>query len=107
MENHIKTNSLDWNTGKVKGFSGKNLINLTNGGLKKVKVDAFASYPTHLHPDKTEFIYVLEGNPEISIGTEHAIGKQHDFFILPKDLKHSITNNSDKECILLVGNIKQ
>ena len=50
---------MDWEIGKVKGFSGKNLINLENGGLKKVKVDSSSTYPSHLHPNKTEFIYFL------------------------------------------------
>ena len=40
MENYKKTNLMDWEIGKVNGFSGKNLFNLENGGLKKVKVDS-------------------------------------------------------------------
>ena len=75
---------LDWEIGKVKGFSGKNLINLENGGLKKVKVDSSSTYPSHLHPNKTEFIYVLEGNPKITIGQNNYNGEKDDFFILPK-----------------------
>ena len=105
MENYKKTNLMDWEIGKVKGFSGKNLINLENGGLKKVKVDSCSTYPSHLHPNKTEFIYVLEGNPKITIGQNHYNGEKDDFFILPNSKKHSINNPNDSECFLLVGSI--
>ena len=106
MKNHIKTESLVWETGKVKGFSGKNLINLENGGLKMVRVKAQSNYPTHLHPEKTEYIYVIEGSPKITIGEVNYNGVKGDFFILPNAIKHSIENNTDEECQLLVGAIK-
>jgi quercetin dioxygenase-like cupin family protein len=105
MENYKKTDQMDWVSGKVKGFRGKNLIELKNGALKKVKVDSFATYPSHLHPKKTEHIYVLEGNPRIIIGGEIYNGEKGDFFILPHSIKHSIENPFDSECLLLVGAI--
>jgi len=105
MENYKKTDLMDWETGKVEGFRGKNLIDLENGGLKMVKVDSFATYPSHLHPNKTEFIYVLEGSPKITIGENNYNGEKGDFFILPNSIKHSIANPVDSECLLLVGAI--
>ena len=33
-DNYKKTNIIDWEIGKIEGFSGKNLINLEKGGLK-------------------------------------------------------------------------
>lgn len=98
---------MDWATGKVKGFSGKNLIDMVNGGLKMVKVDPFATYPSHLHPDKTEFIFILEGSPKIAIGENNYNGKKGDFFILPISIDHSIANPEDSECLLLVGAINK
>jgi len=106
MENHKNPSLMEWSSGKVKGFYGKSLIELENGGLKMVKVDAFASYPEHLHPKKTEFIYVLEGTPNITIGNENHAGKKGDFFTLPDSIKHSIENPTDSECLLLVGAIQ-
>lgn len=100
-----KTDLLNWETGKIKGFSGKDLINLKNGALKMVKVEPFSTYPIHLHPDKTEFIYVLEGNPQIIIDEEKFLGQRSDFFILPSAINHSIENQTSKECVLLVGAI--
>lgn len=100
-----KTDLMSWETGKIKGFSGKDLINLKNGALKIVKVNPSSTYPKHLHPDKTEFIYVLEGNPQITIGEEKFLGERSDFFILPSVVNHSIENHTSKECLLLVGAI--
>jgi len=105
MDNHIKTNQLQLTEGKVKGFSGGNLLDLPNGGLKKIKIAAFATYPTHLHPNKTEYIYVLEGNSTITIGEHTYTGEKDDFFTLPANIEHSITNSSLNECLLLVGSI--
>ena len=105
MKNYTKTELMDWVTGKVKGFSGKNLIDMENGGLKIVKVDSFATYPFHLHHNKTEFIYVLEGSPKIEIGENNYTGEKGDFFVLPNSIKHCFGNPVDSECLLLVGAI--
>ena len=106
MENYKKSEQIEWVSGKVKGFAERDLIDLDNGGLKMVKVDAFTEYPTHRHPEKTEYIFVLEGTPQIEIGEDTYIGEKGDFFILPKAINHSIKNITDYECKLLVGSIK-
>lgn len=106
MENYKKTSSLKWETGKVKGFKGKELIDMSKGGLKLVKVNPFATYPSHIHPDKTEYAYVLEGSPKMTIGETIYTGEKGDFFIFPKSIKHSIDNPHAIECTLLVGAIK-
>ncbi|MES2394878.1 MAG: cupin domain-containing protein [Bacteroidota bacterium] len=106
MENKINTLELSWTAGKIKGFSGKELLLLPNGGLKLIKVSPLATYPEHLHPDKTEYAYVLEGTPEIIINSETYIGTIGDFFIFPLNTKHSIKNKTNFECILLIGSIQ-
>ncbi len=106
MKNKIIPTELNWVSGKVKGFSGKELISLTNGGLKLIKIAPFATYPEHIHPDKTEYAYVLEGVPEFIINSETHIGKTDDFFIFPFNTKHAIKNNTNSECILLIGAIQ-
>ena len=106
MENSIKPDFLHWEETKIKGFASKQLIEMQNGGVKLIKVEPNSSYPLHHHPDKTEFIYVLEGMPEIIIGEDHYSGKQGEFFILRESVKHSITNNENSDCILLIGAIK-
>lgn len=103
--NYKNTNKMDWASGKVDGFQGNDLIELENGGLKKVKVNPQAIYPTHQHPNKTEYIYVLAGKPKITIGTEIFNGQPGDFFILPPSIDHAIANLFDTNCELLVGAI--
>lgn len=106
MENKINPETIEWTEGKVKNFYGRDLLVLENGTLKMVKVAPHASYPEHLHPDKTEYIYVLNGCPNIIIGENNYDGKIGDFFIFPKKIKHAIQNNTNEESILLVGAIK-
>ena len=102
-----KPSQMEWLSGKIDGFYGKDLLNEENGGLKLVRVDSLASYPIHLHPDKTEYIYVLEGNPTISIGDTIAVGEKGDFFTLPYSMEHSIENKTETECLILVGSVKK
>jgi len=73
--------------------------------IKKAKVDSFSTYPSHLHPNKTEYIYVLEGKPIITIGDKIYHRSKDDFFTLPNSIKHSIENPFDSKCVLLVGAI--
>jgi gluconolactonase len=105
MQNRIETDLLKWETTKMNGFLSKQLIELKNGGLKMIKVEPGSTYPLHLHPEKTEYIYVLEGCPDIIIGETAHAGQKEDFFIMPKSVKHSIVNGSMTDCVLLVGSI--
>jgi len=67
MENKIKPELLNWTPGKVNGFYGKSLIDIDNGSVKQVKIEPLSNYPQHVHPDKTEYAYVIEGKPEFVI----------------------------------------
>lgn len=98
---------MDWQEGQVKGFAGKQLIEAENSGLKLVKVQAETSYPVHLHPDKTEYAYVLKGNVQFEIGDKKFDCTESDFCIFPAKTKHAIHNLSKEEVILMVGAIKQ
>ena len=106
MENKIKPKQLDWTTGNVKGFYGKEFINQDNGSVKLVRIDPLAAYPEHLHPDKTEYAHVIEGQPGFVIDHRHYTSEPGDFFIFPANTKHAIVNHSDAECLLLIGAIK-
>ena len=87
-------------------FISEQLILLDNGSFKKVKVTPGPYYPEHLHPDKTEFVYVLCGTPLLQIGTNVFEAKADEFYIFPRYVKHSIRNHSNDDCILLIGSIK-
>lgn len=106
MENKIKPHLLDWTIGKVKGFYGKDFINKDHGSVKLVKIDPFSIYPEHVHPDKTEYAYVIEGNPEFEIEDLQYSSEPGDFFIFPDFKRHAIRNNTSTECLLLIGAIK-
>lgn len=106
MENYKDTNTMSWTTGRIEGFSSKNLINLENGSFKLVKVDALSAYPIHQHSDKTEYVYVLEGKPTITVEETTFLGKKDDFFISPIGKQHCIENKTNTECLLLIGAIK-
>jgi quercetin dioxygenase-like cupin family protein len=103
----INPNNLEWEYGKVENFCGKKLLDKNNGSLKLVKVKPKAIYPTHKHPYKTEFIYVLEGNPVITIAEKKYSVKKDEFFLLTNNINNVIENKNKKvECLLLVGSIK-
>ncbi len=102
----VEIENMPWQEGKVKHFLGKDLLARTNGTLKLVKVEVGASYPVHIHPDKTEFVYVLEGKPTFHIDTEIYHAYPHEFYIFPSNTKHAIQNLTDNECVLLVGGIQ-
>ena len=107
MDNIVKQELMNWTSGKVKGFHGKQLIEKKNGGLKIVKVDGFSVYPEHIHPDKTEFAYVLQGRPEMLIGGKKYAGEKNDFFIFPSGINHGIKNSCEEVCLLIIGSFKE
>lgn len=106
MENKIKSYQLEWSTGNVKGFQGKELLNINNGSFKLIKISPLSAYPIHVHPDKTEYAYVLEGTPEFIIENTEYTSVPGDFFIFPLKMEHAIKNNTHLECLLLVGAVK-
>jgi quercetin dioxygenase-like cupin family protein len=106
MNYKIESNNVNWKSGQVKGFLGKEFIQLANGGVKLVKIEPLAVYPEHIHPDKTEYAYIIEGNPQFVIDNQVFEGKIGDFFIFPNNVKHAIKNNTIDECYLLIGSIK-
>ena len=106
MENKIKPDLLDWSVGKVKGFYGKDFITMDKGGVKLVKIDPLAEYPEHVHPDKTEYAYVIAGNPEMMIDNLQYTSEPGDFFIFPTAKRHAIKNKTEVECLLLISAIK-
>lgn len=106
MEHKIETDVLIWATGKVKGFCSKELINQETGSFKLIKIDPHSTYPEHVHPDKIEYVFVMEGNPEFVIDTALHKSKPGDFFIFPQKVKHTISNRYDDDCIILAGSLK-
>jgi quercetin dioxygenase-like cupin family protein len=102
----INTQQLAWQGVPVKGFESKMLLELGNGTFKMIKIEPGMSYPLHHHPDKTEFVYVLEGTLGAAIGEENFVGSTGMFYRFPVGLKHGLSNPGDTDTVLLVGAIK-
>lgn len=106
MQKHIIPAEMNWTEGKVKGFKGKDLLNLQNGSVKLVSVLPQSEYPIHTHPDKTEYIYVLEGKVTCTVGSEKISVLAGEFLIFHQNIEHNIANLSAIHALLLVGAIK-
>ena len=66
-----------------------------------IKLEAGESLKPHITPVDV-FFYVLEGTPEILVGTEKQIVEADSLVESPKDIPHCISNNSDKPVRVLV-----
>ncbi|MGW8123495.1 cupin domain-containing protein [Roseivirga echinicomitans] len=105
MSNHFTLKNLEYKEGKVSGFAGAPLLELDKGSVKMVRVKPGAIYHEHLHHQKTEYAFVVEGKPEFEIdGISHACNAG-DFCIFPTKTMHRILNNDTDECLLLIGSI--
>lgn len=102
----IDAKLLHWNVGKVKGFYGKELLKSEEASVKLVRIEPFSTFPQHIHPNMLEYAYVLAGTPEFFIDTTEYKGEVGDFFIFRANHRHSITNDTNLECILLIGAVK-
>ena len=106
MSQHIKPENLEWKQTSVDGFSSKELISQGNGGVKLIRIEPNSIYPLHEHPEKLEYIYILEGTIEVQIGENNFTGTKGEFLSLPHSIKHSISNSNSETSIILIGSIK-
>jgi mannose-6-phosphate isomerase-like protein (cupin superfamily) len=106
MQKFIKPAEMDWTKGKVRGFDAKNLLDLQNGSVKLVRVSPQSEYPIHLHPDKTEYIFVLKGSVSCKVGSEKISVSANEFLIFPENMEHNISNPLTDQALLLVGAVR-
>jgi mannose-6-phosphate isomerase-like protein (cupin superfamily) len=57
----------------------------------------------HHHPDASEFIVILKGNPLMHLGAKRFRGKPGDGIYVPFDVVHGVTNDTDEVCEMIVG----
>ena len=107
MENSSIDSSQKWETGRIEGFLSKNLLQLDNGSVKMVKVSPKAVYLEHLHPHKTEYAYVISGTAVFEIDGVTKHGERGTFHVFPINSKHKISNQTDSDCLLLIGAISE
>ncbi len=102
---HQHTPELEWKSTPVKGVSAKELIALSEGTAKLIRLEAHSQYPVHQHPDRSEYAYVLEGTPTLFDGQTHHPCRPGDFVTFPARTPHSLGNASDLPVLLFVGAI--
>jgi mannose-6-phosphate isomerase-like protein (cupin superfamily) len=57
----------------------------------------------HHHPDASEFIVILKGNPLMHLGHKQFRGTPGDGIYIPYDVIHGVTNDTDEVCEMIVG----
>lgn len=105
MENIFKHSSAQFETSNVKGFLSSGILNKKNGTLKFIKVEPNSHYPLHLHVEKIEYAVIIEGTPDIAIDEVTYNTQIGDVIVFPARVKHAISNNTSKNCILLIASI--
>lgn len=82
-------------------------------GLKKIGIHIETLYPgrrtswPHAESTEEEFVYVIEGNPDVWIdGNLHALGPG-DFVAFPAGtgISHTFLNNTEKNCLMVIGGL--
>ena len=66
-----------------------------------LKLEPGQSLKPHITPVDV-FFYILEGTPDIMVGDETQTVEADSLVDSPKDIKHCISNNSDKTVRVLV-----
>lgn len=103
----LLTSKLEWEKMPVNGFTKKDLISNSSGGLKLVKIMPGCEYPLHRHPNKTEFAYVLEGTLQATIGDTVYKGQSGAFYQFPCGEIHGLKNPGEVETIAIIGALKE
>lgn len=98
---------LPWQAGKVPGFRSKELLSKYSTSIRLIRIEPGAAYPPHTHPDKTEFVYLLEGEATLRIADQAYAGHAGEFFVFPQHVRHSISNPTPATCTLLIGAIRE
>jgi quercetin dioxygenase-like cupin family protein len=106
---NVKTEpqKLPWQAGKVQGFCSKDLLHQDAASIRLLKIEPGAAYPPHIHPDKTEFVYILEGEAHLHIADQSYTAQPGEFYVFPQMIRHSISNPQPASCTLLIGAIQE
>ena len=58
---------------------------------------------THIHDDQDKFYFVIEGEGEFMVGAESQTAVEGMTVWAPAGVAHGVTNNGEKQLVLLVG----
>ncbi len=101
----IHTRELPWQSTPVKGVTVKELVHQPHGTAKLIRLAPGAEYPTHQHPDRDEYVYVLSGTLTASVFGEPYEALPGDFTLVPKGTPHALANYTDQDVTTWVGAI--
>ena len=99
----IHTTDLPWKSTPVNGVSAKELIHERQGTGKLIQLVPGARYPEHRHPDKLEYVYVLDGTLTMQLDQETLEAKSGDFVEIPQNHLHTLENWTSRDVVLWVG----
>lgn len=103
MSHRIPKEEGTWEEGNVSGVLSKELLTFEEGTAKLIRLRPGAAYPRHQHPQRTEYAYVLEGHPTLTVDHEAYETNPGDFVAFPTDTPHALANPGDRDALLLVG----
>ncbi len=101
----IHTDKMPWEPISVAGISVKDLVHQAHGTAKLIRLAAYAQYPEHRHPNRTEYVYVLRGVLTVTIDGERQEASSGDFMLIPQNILHALVNNTPTDVVLWVGAI--
>ncbi len=79
---------------------------MEDGGTAKLfRLEPGAAYPLHQHPDRSEYAYVLAGEPVLFDGETHHACRSGNVVTFPANTPHSLANPGTTEVLLFVGAI--
>lgn len=103
MSHRIPKTEGTWEEGNVAGVLSKGLLSFEEGTAKLIRLRSGAAYPRHQHPQRTEYAYVLEGHPTLTVDNEAYETEPGDFVTFPTDTPHALSNPGHQDALLLVG----
>jgi mannose-6-phosphate isomerase-like protein (cupin superfamily) len=63
----------------------------TPASLNAVTIQPSGAVPRHLHAESSEFLYLLEGSGELTVGSKRLAVRSGDAVQIPRSLEHSFT----------------
>jgi quercetin dioxygenase-like cupin family protein len=79
----------------------RNIYNHDNAQVMHITLEPGQALKPHITPVDV-FFYILEGTPEVLIGEEQVEVEKDSIIESPKDIIHSLYNNSDNRARILV-----
>lgn len=103
MDGLVRGSEQPWEPAPVEGVSWQLLKDVPEGTIKRFRLQAGATYPLHHHPDRSEWVYLVEGTLTLTLGS--AVQELHpgDFAWIPARLPHGLGNQTGDLVEFLVG----